>query len=40
MPGTRPAHPPGFRQEMIELVRSGRGPESLAKECTHSPYPT
>ena len=32
MPKSRPAYPPEFRQEMIELVRSGRGPESVAKE--------
>ncbi len=31
MPRTRPAYPPEFRQEMIELVHSGRSPESLAK---------
>ena len=32
MPKSRPAYPPEFRQEMIEMVRSGRSPESLAKE--------
>ena len=29
---TRPAYPPEFRQQMVELVRAGRSPESLAKE--------
>ena len=32
MPKTRIAYPPEFRQQMIELVRSGRSPSSLAKE--------
>ena len=29
---TGPAYPPEFRQQMVELVRAGRSPESLAKE--------
>lgn len=28
----RPPYPPEFRQHIIELVRSGRSPESLEKE--------
>lgn len=32
MPRTRPAYPPEFRDRMVELVRSGRSPEELAKE--------
>ena len=28
----RRAYPPEFREQMIELVRAGRSPESLAKE--------
>ena len=32
MPRSRVAYPPEFRQKMIELVRSGRNPEALAKE--------
>ena len=32
MPESRIAYPPEFRQQMIELVRSGRSPGSLAKE--------
>ena len=28
----RPPYPPEFRQRMIELVRTGRSPEALAKE--------
>jgi len=32
MPKTRPPYPPEFRRQMVELVRSGRSPEALAKE--------
>jgi len=29
---TRPAYPPEFRRQIIELVRAGRRPEELARE--------
>ncbi len=32
MPKARPPYPPEYRQQMIELVRSGRTPEELARE--------
>lgn len=32
MPGTHPPYPPEFRRQMVELVRSGRSPEELARE--------
>ena len=32
MPRTRGAYPPEFKARMVELVRAGRSPESLAKE--------
>ena len=32
MPKTHRPYPPEYRERMIELVRSGRSPESLAKE--------
>ena len=32
MPKTRRPYPPEYRERMIELVRSGRSPESLARE--------
>ena len=32
MPNKRTHYPPEFRQRMIELVRSGRNPEALARE--------
>ncbi len=32
MPKSRPAYPPQFRQQMIELVRVGRKPDELARE--------
>jgi len=32
MPKTRPPYPPGFRRQMVELVRAGRSPEELARE--------
>lgn len=32
MPKTHPPYPPEYRERIIELVRKGRSPESLAKE--------
>lgn len=32
MPRTRPAYPPEFRRQIVELVQAGRTPEELAKE--------
>ena len=32
MPRTRPPYPAEFRHQMVELVRAGRSPESLAHE--------
>jgi transposase len=32
MPKSRPPYPAEFRQQMVNLVRSGRTPEELAKE--------
>ena len=32
MPRTRPAYPPEFRRQMVELVRSGRYGSELARE--------
>lgn len=32
MPRFRSAYPPEFRRQMVELVRSGRTPEDLARE--------
>jgi transposase len=32
MPRSRKAYPPEFRRQMVELVRSGRSPEELARE--------
>ena len=32
MPRSRPPYPREFRQELIQLARSGRTPESLSKE--------
>lgn len=32
MPHFRPAYPPEFRRQMVELVRSGRTPEELSRE--------
>ena len=32
MPKSRPPYPPQFRRRMVELVRGGRSPESLAEE--------
>ena len=32
MSNTRPPYPPEFREQMVELIRSGRSPEELARE--------
>ena len=32
MSKTRAPYPPEFRQQMVELLRAGRTPESLARE--------
>ncbi len=32
MPRSRRPYPPEYRERMIELVRSGRSPEALARE--------
>jgi transposase len=32
VPRTRPAYPPEFRRQIVELVRAGRTPEELARE--------
>ena len=32
MPRFRSAYPPEFRQQLVELVRSGRTPEELSRE--------
>ena len=32
MPRTRPAYPPEFRHQMVELVRSGRSATELARD--------
>ena len=32
MPKSRPPYPAAFRQQMVELVRSGRSPGDLARE--------
>jgi len=32
MPRSRPPYPPEFRRRIVEMVRTGRSPESLAKE--------
>jgi transposase len=32
MPKTRPAYPPEYRRRIVDLIRAGRTPESLAKE--------
>jgi len=36
MPKSHRPYPPEYRERMIELVRSGRSPESLARECEPS----
>jgi transposase len=37
VPRTRPAYPPEFRREAIELLRQGRTPGELAKSLGVSP---
>ena len=32
MPRSRPPYPAEFRQQMVELIRSGRSPEELSRE--------
>lgn len=32
MPRSKPAYPPEFRNQMIEMVRAGRSPEELGRE--------
>ena len=32
MPRTRPPYSPEFRQQMVELVKTGRTPEELSRE--------
>ena len=32
MPRSHPPYPPEFRRRIVDLVRSGRGPESLGRE--------
>ncbi len=32
MPKTHPPYPPEYRERIIDLVRAGRSPESLARE--------
>ena len=32
MPRTRKPYPPGFREQMVALVRAGRSPEELSRE--------
>ena len=32
MPGNHPPYPPEFRRQIVELSRSGRTPEELARE--------
>ncbi len=32
MPGSHLPYPPEFRQQMVELVRTGRSPEELGRE--------
>jgi len=37
MPRGRPPYSPEFRRQMVELVRSGRSPEQLAKQFEPCP---
>ncbi len=37
MPKTRPAYPPEFRRQLVELVAAGRTPEDLAEEFEPTP---
>ena len=39
MPRSRPPYPAEFRQQMVELVRSGRSPDQLAREFEPSSQP-
>jgi len=32
MPKSRPAYPPEFRQQILELVQAGQSPDELAQE--------
>lgn len=32
MPKTRPSYPPEYRRQLVDLVRSGRSADSLARE--------
>jgi transposase len=32
MPGHHATYPPEFKRQIVELVRSGRSPEELARE--------
>ena len=32
MPRPHPPYPPGFKRQLVELVRAGRSPEELAEE--------
>lgn len=32
MPGKRPIYPPEYRRQLVDLVRSGRSADSLARE--------
>ena len=36
MSTTRPPYPSGLREQMVELVRSGRSPEELARTWSKS----
>jgi transposase len=38
MPKTRPAYPPEFRRQLVDLVRAGRSPEELAREFEPSSH--
>lgn len=40
MPKARPPYPAVFRQQMVELVRSGRTPEDLTREFEPSAQAT
>ena len=40
MPQTRPPYVPGFRRQMIELVRAGRDPADLARDFDRPPRRT
>jgi transposase len=36
MPKSHPPYAPEFRQRIVELVRKGRTPEELARQCEPS----